>query len=77
MSTQPRLNKITIKKIKLDEIFEDLGSVVEYKRCAILKYCDENGIEKKQLDKLSISDELRKLGMSYCFFFFHRYYFLF
>ena len=67
MSTQHSLYKNTIKKIKLDEVDENVSSVVEYKRCAILKYCNENGIEKYQLDKLSISNELHKLGKSYFF----------
>ena len=67
MSTQHSLNKNTIKKIKLDEVDENVSSVVEYKRCAILKYCNENGIEKYQLDKLSVLNELHKLGKSYFF----------
>ena len=46
MSTQHRLNKITKKKIKLYEVNEDVSSVTEYKRCAILKYCDEIVTEK-------------------------------
>ena len=70
MSTQHRLNEITIKEIKLDKVIEDVNSVAEYKRCAILKYCDENGTAKNQLDKLSFSNELHKLGMS--FFFLHQ-----
>ena len=67
MSTQHRLNKNTKKIIKLDKVNEDVSSVAEYKRCAILKYCNENDIEKNQLDSLSISNELCKLGISYCF----------
>ena len=67
MSTQHSLYKNTIKKIKLDEVDENVSSVVEYKRCAILKYCNENGIEKYQLDKLSVLNELHKLGKSYFF----------
>ena len=67
MSTQHSLNKNTIKKIKLDEVDENVSSVVEYKRCAILKYCNENGIENYQLDVSSISNELHNLGMCYCF----------
>ena len=67
MSTQHSFNKNTLKKIKLDEVNENVSSVTEFKRCAILNYCDENGIEKNQLDTLFISNELHKLGMSYCF----------
>ena len=67
MSTQHRLKKDTTKKIKLDEVDNDVSSVAEHKRCAILKYCKENGIEKNQLDILSLSNELHNLGMSYSF----------
>ena len=62
MSTQHNQNKNTTKKTKLDKVDENLGSIAEYKRYAILKYCNENGVEKYQLDKLSISDELQKSG---------------
>ena len=65
MSTQHRLNINTKKKRKLDEVNEVVSSVTEYKRCAILKYCDENGIEKNQLNILSIINKLQTLGMSY------------
>ena len=67
MSTQHSLNEITKKKIKLDEVDEHVSGVAKYKRCAILKYCNENGIEKYQLDKLSVLNELHKLGKSYFF----------
>ena len=65
MSTQHRLNINTKKKRKLDEVNEVVSSVTEYKRCAILKYCDENGIEKNQLNILSIINKLQTLGISY------------
>ena len=67
MSTQYSQNKNTIKKIKLDKVDENVGSIVEYKRCAILKYCKENGIEKNQFDEISISNEHYKLGLYYFF----------
>ena len=67
MSTLNILNKYTNKKVKLDKVDEYIDCIPEYKRCAILKYCRENDIEKNQLDLLSISNELCKLGMSYCF----------
>ena len=63
MSTQHSLNKNTIKKIKLDEVDENVSSIAEYKKCAILKYCNENGNIKKQLDNFFISNELHKLGL--------------
>ena len=40
-----------------------VSSIIEYKRCAILKYCNENGIEKNQLDILSLTNEHNKLGI--------------
>ena len=63
MSTQHSQNKKTIKKSKLDKVDELVSSIAEYKRCAILKYCNENGVEKYQFDKLSISDDLQKLSL--------------
>ena len=62
MSTKHSQNKNTTKKIKLDEVDENVSSIAEYKKCAILKYCKENGIEKNQLNELSISKKLHKLG---------------
>ena len=50
------------KKIKLDKVNENLSSITEYKRRAILKYCNEKGIKQNQLDELSISEKLNKLG---------------
>ena len=67
MSTQHSLTKNNKKKIKLVKVKEDVSRVAEYKRCAILKYCNENGIENYQLDVSSISNELHNLGMCYCF----------
>ena len=67
MSTQHNQNKNTTKKTKLDKVDENLGSIAEYKRCAIVKYCNENNGEKYQLDMLSVSDELQKLGFYNCF----------
>ena len=63
MSTQHSLYKNTIKKIKLDEVDENVSSIAVYKKCAILKYCNENGNIKKQLDNFFISNELHKLGL--------------
>ena len=63
MSTQHSQNKNTIKKIKLDEVDKDVNSVAEYKKSAILKYCNENGIEKNQFDILSVTNEHNKLGI--------------
>ena len=65
MSTKHSRNKNTTKKIKLDEVDEIVGSIAEYKRCAILKYCNKNGIENSHLDKLSISKKLPKFGLYY------------
>ena len=43
------------------------SSIAEYKRCAFLKYCNENDNKKHQLDKLSTSNDLLKLGIFYWF----------
>ena len=42
MSLQHSQNKNTVKKIKIDEVDDDVSSIAEYKKCAILKYCNEN-----------------------------------
>ena len=44
-----------------------VSSIAEYKRCAILKYCNENGIKKSHLDVFLFSNNLHKLGMFYSF----------
>lgn len=67
MSTQHRLYKNTIKKIKIDGVDQNIYRIAEYKMFAILKYCKENGIQKQQLDMLLTSNDLLKLGMSYFF----------
>ena len=67
MSTKHSRNKNTTKKRKLDEVDESVSSIAEYKRCAILKFCKENGIETNQLKNLFISKKLHKLGLYYFF----------
>ena len=66
MSTKHSQNKNTTKKTKLDKVDENVGSIAEYKRCAILKYCEENVIKTNYLNKLDISNEFQILGL-YCF----------
>ena len=63
MSTQHNRNRNTTKKTKLDELDKNVSSIAEYKRCAILKYCKELGTKRNQLDRLSILNKLRKLGL--------------
>ena len=63
MSTQHNRNKNTTKKTKLNEGDKNVSSIAEYKRCAILKYCKELGTKRNQLDRLSILNKLRKLGL--------------
>ena len=48
------------------------SSIAEYKRSAYLKYCNENGIEKYKLKKLSILNKRHKLGLFYCFVFYNK-----
>ena len=43
------------------------SSIAEYKRCAFLKYRNENENKKLQLDSLSTLNDLLKLGMFYWF----------
>ena len=67
MSTQHSQKKNIMKKIKLAEVDKNVCSIAEYKRLAILKYCKENGIKENELDVLSISNELHRLGLCYSF----------
>ena len=67
MSKQHSQIKNIIKKTKLDKVDENVGSIAEYKRCAILKYCNENGIKKSHLDEFLISNNHHKLGIFYSF----------
>ena len=64
MSTQHNQNRITTEKIKLDEVDENVSSIAVYKRCAILKYCNENGNINNQLDEFFISNDVHMLGNS-------------
>ena len=73
MSIQHSQNKKTVKKMKIDE---DVSGIAEYKRCALLKYCNENGIKTNNLDKLSISNDFHLLGLYFfCFIFYNIYFF--
>lgn len=76
MPLQRCQNLNTMKKIKLDELDKDVSSIAEYKKCAIPRYCKENGNIKNHLDELSISNNLYKLGLR-CFLnlFIEKYFF--
>ena len=65
MSLHHSQNNNTEKKIKLDKVDEDESIIAEYKRCAILKYCNKNGIKTNHLDELSISNDFHLLGLFY------------
>ena len=51
---------------------EHESSIAEYKRKAFLKYCNENGIEKYKLKKLSILNKHQKLDLFCCFMFYNK-----
>ena len=44
-----------------------ISSIAEYKRCAILKYCNENGIKESHLEEFLVPNNLHKLGLCYSF----------
>ena len=46
---------------------EHWSSIAEYKKSALLRYSNENGIKEHQLNELSISNNLYKIGMCHCF----------
>ena len=66
MSTQHRPIDFTMKKIKLNEVDENVSSVGEYKNKAFLQYCNGNDIEKHQLNEMSTSNNLLKSGL-FCY----------
>ena len=67
MSTQHSQNESIIKKkLKLDKVDKNVNSIAEYKRCAILRYCNKNGNIKKLLEKFFTSNEIHKLSLLYC-----------
>ena len=45
---------------------QHVSSIARYKKYAFLKYCNENGIRKNQLDESLILNKLHKLGL-FCF----------
>ena len=65
MSKQHSRNKKATMKIKLDKVDENVSNITQYKRRAILKFCNEKGIKQNQLDELSISEKLHKLGFNF------------
>ena len=62
MSTQHSQNKRIIKKSKLDKVDENVSSIAVYKKCAILKYCNENCNINNQFDEFFISNDVHILG---------------
>ena len=46
---------------------QHVSSVEEYKRNAFFKYCNENDIKKHQTDEISMSNDLQKSGLFWCF----------
>ena len=61
MSIQHCRKKSTTKKIKLDEVDENISSIAVYKRLAILKYCNGNVDIKSKLDDFFLLSYFRYL----------------
>ena len=64
MSLNHSLSKNSIKKIKLDEADENVSSILEYKRIAILKFCNENGTKSCKYDEMISSNDVIGIGTS-------------
>ena len=45
---------------------QHVSSIAEYRKCAFLKYCNNNVIKNHQLDELLTLNDLLKLGQFYC-----------
>ena len=67
MSINHIQNKISMKKIKLDESDENVSSILKYKRLAFLKFNNENGKRNFQFNKLFITDDIHALVIFCCF----------
>ena len=67
MSINQSLNKNNMKKIKLEEVDENVSSIAEYKTLAILKFCNESDTIIFQSNNFFITDDIHALGI-YCYF---------
>ena len=67
MSINQSLNKNNIKKIKLEEVDENVSSIAKYKRLAILKFCNESDTKNFQYNNFFIKDDIHALGIC-CYF---------
>ena len=54
----------SIKKFKPNKVSKKVGSITEFKKRAILKFCYENGIKSCQFDEMFSSNVLNEIGMS-------------
>ena len=64
MSLNHSLSKCSVKKIKLDKADENVSSILEYKKIAILKFCNENGTKICKYDEMISSNGVIGTGTS-------------
>ena len=64
MSINHNQNENSMKKIKLDEHDENVSSIAEYKRLAILQFCNENGTKMCTYDEMFSLNDVIETGIS-------------
>ena len=64
MSLNHSLSKCSVKKIKLDKADENVSSILEYKKIAILKFCNENNTKICKYDEMINSNDVIGIGTS-------------
>ena len=63
MLTENAQNIITTKKTKKNKVFKNFGCIAEFKKRAILKFCNENGTKRSQYDEILNSNVLSEIGI--------------
>ena len=70
MSIEHSQNINSIKKFKPNKVSKKVGSIAEFKKRAILKFCYENGIKSCTLNEIFNSNVINEIGMCYFFIYF-------
>ena len=64
MSIKHSLSKNNITKIKLNKANENVSSITEYKRIAIVKFCNEKDTKSCKYDEIFNSNDDIEIGIS-------------
>ena len=64
MSIEYSRNITRLKKFKPNKDCKNVGCIAEFKKLAILKLCNGNGIKSCQFNEMFSSNVLNEIGMS-------------